>query len=352
MEPRIRYASTADGVRIAFWTLGQGLPVLFLAGGPWNHVELWQVPECRRWYERLAQKWLLVRYDVRGTGLSQREIADYSLDALVRDVEAVVDRVGMERFAVLAAADAGPVAIAYAARHPERVARLVLWCAWARNAVAESPRLRAWRSLLDQDWELMTDTCAHLVFGWSGGELGREAARHLRESVTPEAMRAALAAIADFDVTTLLSAVRAPTLVLHRRAISWLPVHVARALASQIPDARLTVFDGESTALYLGDAEATADTIDAFLHEEQDTPARSGTPGPEVARDRTGPAGLTAREVEVLRLVAAGRTNNEIAGELTLSVRTVERHIWNIYRKIGARGRSEATAYALTRSPL
>jgi pimeloyl-ACP methyl ester carboxylesterase len=179
IEPRIRCVSAADGVRIACWTLGRGPPVLFLAGGPWNHVELWDVPACRRWFERLAQRWRLARFDVRGTGLSQREVADYSLEARVGDVEAVVDRLGPARFALLGAADAGPVAVAYAARHPERVSRLVLWCAWAHNADVDAPRLRAWRSLLDQDWDLLTETCAHLVFGWSGGELGRAAARHL-----------------------------------------------------------------------------------------------------------------------------------------------------------------------------
>ncbi len=128
-EPRIRYARTADGISIAFWTLGDGFPLVYLAGGPWSHVELWNVPECRRWYERLARNRRLVRYAVRGTGLSDREVADFSLDALVRDAEAVVDQLGLERFALFGAADAGPVAIAYAARHPERVSQLVLWCA-------------------------------------------------------------------------------------------------------------------------------------------------------------------------------------------------------------------------------
>ena len=81
MEPRIQYAQTADGVSIAFWTLGEGEPLVYIAGGPWNHIELWQVPECHRWYERLAQKRMLVRYDLRGTGLSERTVSDYSVDA-------------------------------------------------------------------------------------------------------------------------------------------------------------------------------------------------------------------------------------------------------------------------------
>ena len=361
--PHIQYARAADGVSIAFWMLGRGTPLVYLAGGPWSRVELWEIPECRRWYERLAHERMLVRYDVRGTGLSERTVADYSLEALLLDVEAVVDRLGLARFALFGAADAGPVAIAYAARHPERVARLVLWCAWARGVDIDSPRIRAWRELLERDWELMTDTCAHLALGWSAGQIGRRAAERLRESVTREGLRAALDAAAAFDASPLLAAVEAPALVLHRREIPWLPVAIARDLASGLRDARLTVLEGESTAPYLSDAEAIAQAIDEFLGEP-DRPALSPEAAPtDVRRPATrppeptpgamlqAPGGreLTAREVEVVRLIAGGRTNQEIAEELVVSVRTVERHIANIYHKLGARGRAHATAYALTR---
>jgi pimeloyl-ACP methyl ester carboxylesterase/DNA-binding CsgD family transcriptional regulator len=356
MEPRIRYATTADGVSIAFWTLGEGTPLVYMAGGPWGHVELWDVPECRRWYERLAQKRMLVRYDVRGTGWSERDVSDHSLDALVLDVEAVVDRLDLDRLEVFGAFDAGPVAIAYAVRHPERVSRLVLWCSWARTSDIRSPRIRAWLGLLDQDWELMTDTCAHLALGWPAGETGRHAAQRLRESVTPETARAALEAMGQFDVTDLLPELRAPTLVLHRGGIPWLPVGIARSLASRIPEARLSILEGESTAPYLGDTEAAASAIDEFLGEAEERVApweagvAAGTGREESRPGYANAGGLTAREVEVLRRLAGGKTNNEIAEELYVSVRTVERHVANIYAKVGARGRANATAYALTQN--
>jgi pimeloyl-ACP methyl ester carboxylesterase/DNA-binding CsgD family transcriptional regulator len=351
--PHVQYARTTDGVGIAFRTVGEGFPLLVLGGGPWSHVDLWQIPESQLWYERLAQDRMLIRYDVRGTGLSERAVADFSLDTHVRDVEAVVDRLQVPRVALLGAADAGPVAIAYAARHPERVSRLVLWCAWARTADISSPRIQAWRGLLEQDWELMTETCAHLALGWSAGETGRHAAAWLKDAVTPETARAALDAIAAFDATPLLPRVQAPTLVLHRQGI-WFPVAIARDLAARLPDARLHTLPGEATAPYLGDAEAVADAIEAFLHGDEATaeagreslpatiPGRQRPPAHQASPDR-----LTAREVEVLRLVAAGQTNSEIAEALSLSVRTVERHIGNLYGKIGARGRADATAYAL-----
>jgi pimeloyl-ACP methyl ester carboxylesterase/DNA-binding CsgD family transcriptional regulator len=325
-----------------------------LAGGPWCHVESWYLPECRRWYERLAQERMLVWHDLRGTGFSEREVSDYSLKALVADVEAVVDRLGLDDFGVLASVDAGPVAVAYAARHPERVSRLILWCSWAKTSKLISPRMEAWFGLMDQDWELTTDTCVHIALGWSVGEAGRDAARHLRESVAPEAMRAALAAVGTFDVTELLPGLKAPTLVLHRRAIPWLPVDVARSVASRIPDAHLSILEGEATTPYLGDTEAAASAIEEFLDKGKEGRTEQREAGallPE--RDGSGPArgyphGLTAREVEVLHHLAGGRTNGEIAEELFVSVRTVERHIANIYAKIGSRGRANATAYALT----
>ena len=136
MEPRVRYAITADGVSIAFWTLGEGTTLVYMTGGPWGHIELWDIPECRRCYERLAQERLLVRYDVRGTRYSERDVSDHSLDALVADAEAVIARLGLDRFAMFGA---------FAARHPERVSHLVLWCLWARSSEIRSPRIRAWR---------------------------------------------------------------------------------------------------------------------------------------------------------------------------------------------------------------
>jgi pimeloyl-ACP methyl ester carboxylesterase/DNA-binding CsgD family transcriptional regulator len=354
MQPRIRYAITVDGVSIAFWTLGKGEPLVYMAGGPWGHVELWDILECRQWYERLAQERMLVRYDIRGTRYSERDVSDHSLDALVADVEAVVDRLELNRFDMFGAFDAGPVAIAYAARHPERVSQLILWCSWARSSDIRSPRIRAWLGLIDQDWELMTDTCAHLALGWPAGEVGRHAAQRLRESVSPEVAGAALEAMGTFDVTELLPNLKVPTLVLHRSDIPWLPVSIARELASHIPDARLSILEGESTAPYLGDTEVTASAIDEFLGEAGEGWTTQGEAGaPASTQDGSGTTrgyqhGLTEREVEVLRHLAGGRTNDEIAEELFVSVRTVERHVANIYAKIGARGRANATAYALT----
>jgi class 3 adenylate cyclase len=300
MEPRIQYAQTKDGVSIAFWTLGEGTPFVGMPTIPMSHIQFeWQIPEIRRWYERLAEKRMLVRYDGRGSGLSDREVADYSLDAFVLDLEAVVQRLGLERFALLGPIQSGPVAVAYAAWHPERVSHLILWCSWARTRDTASPQLRGWRRLLDVDWETYTETVAHSTMGWSIGEPARRFAALVRESVTPEAARAALGANREFDVTALLPQVRSPSLVLHRRELRWLDVAIARGLASRIPHARLALLEGTAGAPALGDMEAVLAAIDEFLGGGEEA-AAAAEPAPGAFRtvlftDVEGSTALTQR---------------------------------------------------------
>jgi pimeloyl-ACP methyl ester carboxylesterase len=301
MEPRIQYAKTADGVSIAFWTVGEGtavvhMPLIF------SHIQLeWQVPECRRWYERLAEKRKLIRYDYRGFGLSERNVTDGSLDAMVADVEAVVDRLGLEKFALLAPQHSGPAAIAYAARHPERVSHLLLWCTYARASDwLRSPRVQAVRASMATDWAFFAEAVAHTLLGWSAGEPARRYAALIRESIRPELLQAVvIPALNEFDVTPFLPQVRAPTLVLYRRQY-FLPVDVVRGLASGIPDARLVLLEGESGAPYLGDTEAVLTAIDEFLGEGERPVAGAEPPAPGAFRtvlftDVEGSTALTQR---------------------------------------------------------
>jgi class 3 adenylate cyclase len=275
MEPRIQYAQTADGVSIAFWTLGEGMPLVEMAISPFSHIQLeWQIPEWRRQYERYAEKRKLIRYDSRGAGLSDRDVSDFSLDAQVLDLEAVVDHLGLERFSLYGGFALGPVAIAYAARHPQRVSRLVLWCSWARASDAyRSAQAQTLIALRTQDWETYTETVAHLLMGWSAGEPARRFAALMRESGAREALQAALAAATEFDVTALLPQVKVPTLVLHRRQVPIPDLGVARGLASRIPAARLVLLEGASLATILGDTEAVVRAMDEFLGEGEEAAA-------------------------------------------------------------------------------
>ncbi|OGO49891.1 MAG: hypothetical protein A2148_09370, partial [Chloroflexi bacterium RBG_16_68_14] len=279
MEPRIQYAKTEDGVSIAFWTLGEGLPFVEMPVTPAGNVQRLS-PELRDWHDHLVHRRKLVRYDSRGTGLSQRNVTDFSLDYLVLDLEAVVDHLRLERFAVFAPLHSGPVGIAYAARHAEQLSHLILWQTWARTRDAASPQLRALGRLVDTDWETYTETAAHVAFGWSEAEQARRAAEGYRESITQEAMQAFLRAMRDADVTDLLPQVRSPTLVLHRRQVDWPKPDLAMALASRIPDARLVLLEGTSPAHDLGDVKAVLTAIDEFLDEGDEEGNKSAPSAP------------------------------------------------------------------------
>jgi len=343
MELPIQYARTRDGVNIAFWALGDGTAFVHLTPGTTASHGEWEIPECRRWYERLADKRKLVRYNNRGEGLSDREVSDRLLEASVIDLETVVDHLDLDRFVLFGPWYGGPPAIAYAARHPQRVSHLILWCTFARGSEwLRQPQLQAVRSLVDKDWVVYTEAVAHVILGWSEGEPARRYAAVLRESVTPEFVQNYYDQVNDWDVSALLPRVSAPTLVLHRRHHS-LGLDVPRGLAAGIRNSRLVLLDGSSTAPYLGDTEAALRAIDEFLGEGEPPPETPQVP----AAEPCFPSILTARELEVLRLIAGGRTNSEIADELVLSIRTVARHTTNIYAKIAVRGRAEATAYAI-----
>jgi pimeloyl-ACP methyl ester carboxylesterase len=134
MKQQIRFCRSRDDVRIAFATAGEG-PPLVRVNNWFTHLELdWDNPVWRHWSEALAERRMLVRYDPRGSGLSDRDVTDFALDAMVADLEAVVDALKLRRFPLLGLCQGGVIAIAYAARHPERVSRLVLYDSYPYGA--------------------------------------------------------------------------------------------------------------------------------------------------------------------------------------------------------------------------
>jgi class 3 adenylate cyclase/pimeloyl-ACP methyl ester carboxylesterase len=279
MEPRIQYAQTADGVSIAFWALGEGVPLVVMPELPWSHIQLeWENPNARRWYELLAEKRRVVRYDSRGTGMSAQDVVDFTLNSQMADLEAVAQRLGLASLALYAPVNSGPAAIAYAARYPKRVSRLVLCNAWARSSDwSRSPQIKALRGLLGRDWETYTETYAHILYGWSEAETAQQVARQMREGMTEEAMLAWADAVRGFDVTECLPQVRAPTLVV-QGAQRILDVDVARHLASRMPDARLVVFEDAAGVPFRGETDPLLRAIDEFLGEGEEAAAEAEAP--------------------------------------------------------------------------
>ncbi len=301
MEPRIQYAKTEDGVSIAYWTLGEGMAIVGTPNIPFSHIELEWHTDLRNWYQRLSDNRMLVRYDCRGSGLSERDTTDYSLDAQVLDLEAVVDRLGLERFVLFGTLHSGPVAVTYAVRHPERVSHLMLWCSYARASdYSRSPEIQSVRAMLDKDWRVYTETVAHVALGWSEGGQAREFAAFMRESVTQESAQAFFDANREVDVSALLPQVAVPTLVLHRREVPFPNVDLARRLAAGIPDARLAVLEGTTIFPSSGDTESVHYAIDEFLGEDEEAsagaePAEPGAFRTVLFTDVEGSTALTQR---------------------------------------------------------
>ncbi|HSP55368.1 MAG TPA: alpha/beta hydrolase, partial [Dehalococcoidia bacterium] len=200
--PLVQYTTTADGFSIAYWTLGEGPPIVQLPALPYSHItKEWQQPPLRRTYELLAARLKLVRYDGRGIGLSQREVESFSLETMLADLDAVVKALGAPKVALLGLINSGAVAIAYAARYPERVSHLVLWCPLVDGSVhADNPRLRATRQVLETDWELYTRTVAHALLGWTENEAALQFAAFIRGSITQDTARALVPEIIKLNV--------------------------------------------------------------------------------------------------------------------------------------------------------
>lgn len=333
-EPRIQYARTRDGVDIAYYGVGAGEALVALpGGGGLSHLAReWQYAEQRNWVEQLAQSHRVFRLDHRGTGLSDRDVP-YDLELAALDVEAVVEKEELTRFILLGQLHTAGAAIIYAARHPERVSQLVLWSPFSnyREFLQSSPPLQAARAAATKDWVTYTELIAQEAAGWADMEQARRFAAYMRECANEDQYVGSMERFNNFDVSAQLAALGMPVLVLHRRGAVFPSVELVSNLAAGIPGARLALLEGAAAVPFLGDLTDGLAALRDFLA------------APNALRTN---GSLTDREAEILALLAGGNSNKEIARALAISTRTVERHIGNVYTKIGAHNRAQATAYS------
>lgn len=350
---QVRFARSADGVTIAYAVHGSGPPLVL--NSCWlSHLEFdWSSPVWRHWMVELGRVATVVRYDERGFGMSDRDVTDFALDRRVDDLVAVVEHAGLERFALLAMAQGGPVAIRYAVEHPERVTRLI--CAETFPARflprSEDNELleQAFQAMIAAGWDRREPTFRRvftqmMIPGASEEQMVWLDRLHQTSASARTAVEARRQRSTD-DVLDLLPQVAVPTLVLHGRGDRMIRFENGRRLAAEIPGARFVPLESRNHIL-LRDEPAWPvflREVAAFLAEDQDAGAARG---PGAAEDDGAHVlgSLSDREAEVLRLVARGRDNHEIAGELVLSVRTVERHLQNVYLKLGVSGPNARTA--------
>ena len=345
LHQEIRFATSADGARIAYAQSGRGYPLVRTAH--WmTHVQWdWQTPVWGPWIEALSAHWRLLRYDSRGCGLSDRDTPALALDDLVHDLEAVVDAAGLERFALLGMSQGGAIAIAYAARHPQRVSQLVLCDGFARGALR-----RGAASIAPQ----MIDALCCLIEGGWGQEnpafrqlftsqffpradaAQAEAFNDLqRLSCSPTHASRWLRAGGEIDATTELAQVRCPTLVMHGRGDARVPFDEGRFIAAGIAGARFELLDTDNHVPLAG--EAAFDAAHTLL--------RGFLPGADAGIDPAFMA-LTPRERELLDLVARGLDNMQIAARLGRAEKTVRNNVSALFATLQVESRAQAIVRA------
>jgi pimeloyl-ACP methyl ester carboxylesterase/DNA-binding CsgD family transcriptional regulator len=326
---RVAYAATGDGpplVAPAWWI---------------SHVELdWADPEFRGLWEAVGQGYTVVRYDRLGVGLSDRDVRDedLTLDAEVALLRAVLDELALERAVLVGGSSGGCAAIAFAARFPERVSRLLLYGAFADGSGITSAQARqAIVATVRSHWGLGSRLLADIFLGETNSVDQERLARYQRAAASPETAARLLELLYRNDVRAELARLSAPTLVVHRRGDRAIPYRLGRELAAGIPGATLIPLEGSAHFPWAGDWQSVARALRSALASQ--APVRVGGEPASVL--------LSGREREVLALVANGLTDQEIAEHLVLSYHTVHRHVANIRHKLGRGSRTAAVAEAV-----
>ena len=349
--PPTRYAQSA-GAKIAFQVSGEGPCDLVFVPGLVSHLELqWQQLSYRRFVTALERACRVIRFDKRGTGLSDPTDALPGMDQRVADLAAVMDAAGSRAAVVFGVSDGGRGAIAFAAAHPGRVLGLVLYGTSYRG-----PRpglLDRYRSIVGHWGE---GDLLELVAPSLAGPVSREAAGAFERAAASPGMAAALIeSVGRADVTDLLATLQTPALVVHREQ-DMIPLADAQTVASAIPGAVLRVLPGRDHLPWAGDWEPVVQAVVGFIgHIVAPATSPAKRPGASLPRGhRVGWPALTEGECRVVALAAQGHTNAEIADQLFLSRYTVETHLKHVFAKLGLRSRAElaaAAASATTRPP-
>ncbi len=332
VEQRIGVADLEDGTAVRFAVSGTG-PIAIYVPGWVSHLELgWALPAERRFYEGLAAGRTLVRYDRPGCGLSgsteRADVVELELEVL----RLVSTAVGADRFDLIGASFGAPLAVRWAARHPESVSRLILYGGWVDGDVVAAPAVREHvLGLVDQHWGFASDVLTEIFAPDADAGFRAVFARYQRESASAAMARRLLAACYDIDVADDLGRIAAPTTVIHRREDRAVPLAEGERLARGIDGARLTVLTGRTHIPFVGDAHSVLNAMRRGL----------GLPPLDGGTQPT----LTPRQFQVAALVAQGWSNRQIADELVITERSAESHVERIRARLGFRSRTQIAAW-------
>lgn len=343
-EQSIRFTAV-DGRRVAWATVGSGPPLVL--GGWWmSHLELnWQDPAFRELIQALAAERTVIRYDSPGLGISGPDERRRTLEREVEVLAGVVDASGADRVDLFAASAGGPVVAAYAVANPERVDRCVFYGSYVRGAeVADEAARESILAMVRRHWGIGSRVLTDVFMPSATAEQRQGFVEFQRRAVSAGQAARSLEAVYDFDVSDRIGRLAGPVRVLHRREDRAIPFRLGQDLAARLPDATLVALSGADHLPWLGDSAAVAAAVLDGLGVSRAAGARAGGGAAAAAGEPAGE--LTEREVEVLRLVALGRSDREIAEQLVLSPHTVHRHVANIRTKLRLPSRAAAAAQA------
>ena len=278
MEPRIQYAQTSDGVNIAYWTMGEGgTPLIIGPPWGWSHIALeWQAPGLMTWYERLARHRMIVRFDPRGFGLSQRELDDDEMAGLSgsMDTGAIASRLDSPRVSILGSGmTSAPSAAAFAAERPDAVEHLILCAPSHGKDLQTNPRIRSVLAMAAEDWDVFTETWAHVLLGWTeGSRRAHQWALFAQRSTSQENGIRFMEGVLSFDFSPLLPAIQAQTLVIRYARGGVGSLGTSQLIAAGVKDARLVHID-EDGAPGVHESEAATRAILEFLGDPVDEPS-------------------------------------------------------------------------------
>ena len=254
LQQEIRFCTSSDGVRIAYATVGKG-PTLVKSANWLNHLEYdWESPVWRHLLHALARTGHLIRYDERGNGLSDRDVADISFDAFVRDLESVIEAAAPERFALLGVSQGCSVSVAYTVENPDRVSHLILFGGYARGARHREGNAEeaadALATLMQHGWGQDNPAFRQIFTSRMIPGATREQMEWFNDlqriTASPETAYRLRRAFDGIDVTHLLPRVQVPTLVIHVRGDASVPFEEGRILARGIPGARFCALEGNN----------------------------------------------------------------------------------------------------------
>jgi pimeloyl-ACP methyl ester carboxylesterase/DNA-binding CsgD family transcriptional regulator len=343
----IRFTRSADGTRLAYASHGSGPPLIVVSCWLSHLRHDWESPVWRHFLEDLGVFSTLVRYDERGFGMSDWSVHDFSMDARVADLEAVVDGIDDERFALLGMSNGSGVAMAYAARHPDRVTRMVLYGTVCGERPTFTPEQWAeeetYRSLIKVGWARKDPVFRRVFTSRFIPDASEEQMRWFddlqRMSGPADNVLGSRITRQAEDITAEVARIHVPTLILHAVDDTTTTFENAGMVAALVPGARVVPLPSRNHILLAGE-----DAWTTFLTEVREflAPDRQAMRAPASLPELV--EALSDRELEVLRLVADGLANEAIGGALGLSPRTIERHLSNAYAKLGVSGKAARAA--------